>query len=421
MTRYKRKVKKRVKVILICLILLVICLGAIWYLEYSKKQALEDAKIKDDQILIEKINSYYGKYVKAKSGTILYQKKDDKYVEILKINKERYYTLADIKIDKDTKYFYIEKLGYYVKYQDVSRIDSLTLKDERYKNYLPFNENIVTKDKVYLYQNDELVYELYFSLDVPIIEKADSGYYVEYNDELYFVKMEDVVNIYAKENTSLSESISVPVTVYHFIYLEGDDSCRESICHSESQVREHFNYLRENNFFTLNTTELGKFIDGKIRLPEKSVLVTIDDGARAQNFLPLLEEYKVNATLFLISSWYDKEIFASPYMEIASHTHNLHTPGVCPGGQGSPLKCADRNSLVQDLKTSRETLDGTKAFCFPFYEYNDYALSVVKDAGFELGFIGGGRKVVKGINKLKIPRISLNSYTTLEQYMNIVN
>lgn len=421
MAKLKRKVKKRIKTILSCLVLLVLCLVGIIYLEHDRNKSLEEAKALDEKALVEKINNSYNKYVKVKNGTILYKKDGNKYVEVLKVNSEKDYTLGDIKIDKNTKYFYIEELGYYVRYQDVLKVDSLVSKDLRYKNYLPFNENVITKDIVNLYQNDGVVYELYSSLDVPIIMKADGGYYVEYNNELYLVKSEDILKTYENENTNLVSATSVPVTVYHFIYLEGDTSCNEAICHSESQIRSHFNYLRENNFFTLTTTELGMFIDGKIRLPEKSLLITIDDGARAWNFIPLLEEYKVNATLFLISSWYDKAQFESPYMELASHTHNLHTPGVCSGGQGSPLKCADRAGLVEDLKTSREVLNGTKAFCFPFYEYNDYALSVIEEAGFEMGFIGGYKNATPGINKLKIPRIPLNDYTTLNQYINIVN
>lgn len=421
MAKYKKIFKKNFKIIFTYLILLIISLGLICYLEYDKRIALEEARINDEKSLVEKIKSNYGHYVKVNSGTIFYKKKGKKYIPIIKVNSEKDYTLTATEINKNTKYFHIEELDYYVKYQDVSKVDNLIEKNLRYKNYLPFNENIVTKDKVSLYQNNELIYELYFSLDTPIIEKEDNGYYIEYNNELYFVNSEDVANVYAKENTNAIESTSVPVTVYHFIYLEGDNSCNESICHSEAQVRSHFNYLRENNFFTLNTTELGKFIDGKIRLPEKSILVTIDDGARAHNFIPLLEEYQVNATLFLVSSWYDTALFESPYMELASHTNNLHTPGVCPGGQGSPLKCADRNSLLEDLKKSRETLNGTKAFCFPFYEYNDYALSIIKEAGFEMGFIGGNRNVTKGINKLMIPRKPLNKFTTLEQYAKCVN
>ena len=52
----------------------------------------------------------------------------------------------------------------------------------------------------------------------------------------------------------------------------------------------------------MTTTELRLYLEGKLRVPKKSILITIDDGARAHNFVPLLEEYKINATLFLISS-----------------------------------------------------------------------------------------------------------------------
>ncbi len=412
------KKKKFVFIIILIVIVLFGCVSTFFYLK--EKDEEKQKSIREEKALVEKIKNSYSKYVIV-NNAFLYNKIGNNYNKILKISSDKEFTLKDTKIDKNTKYFLIEELGYYVRYQDVIKTDKLLSKDLRYKNYLPFNYNIVTNDKVTLYQDDKAIYELYYSLDTPVIELDDSGYIIEFNDEEYLVKKEDVLSIHEVNNTSLTESVSVPVTCYHFIYLAGDNSCNESICHSENQIREEFEYLKSNNYFTLTTTELGKFIDGKIRLPEKSILVTIDDGARAWNFVPLLEEYGINATLFLVSSWYDLEQFKSPYMEIASHTHDLHWPGRCPGGQGSPLKCLDKELLLDDLKKSRETLSGTKAFCFPFYEYNDYAISVLKEAGFEMAFIGGGRKVTKGIDKFKIPRISLRNDTNLSTYINYVS
>ena len=413
----KRKFKKKGLIILFLILFALIIASGISYYFYDQEQvriALEKAKVKE-------IKSHYSEIVEIIKDTILYEEKDGKYLEVGSIAASEKVSLEEIDIDLNTKYFKIKELGYYVDYRNVKKADTLLEKDDRYKRYLLFNENIVTKENAKLYRGENIVYTIKNSIDRPIILKDDNGYYIEYLGEMLFVHNDDIEKTYAVNNTAEEEASGVPVTVYHFIYLEGDNSCNEAICHHENQIREHFNYLKTNNFFTMTTTELILYLEGKLRAPKKSILVTIDDGARAEKFVPLLEEYQVNATLFLVSGWYSADTFASEYMEIASHTHNLHTPGVCPGGQGSPLKCLDKTKLVEDLKLSRETLSGTEAFCYPFYEYNDYAIEALKEAGFKMAFMGGSRKATRGVNLYKVPRIPLNRYTTITQYANYIN
>lgn len=411
---------KKTKVVIIVLLILAVTLvlGSFFF-SYCKEKEIKKRK-EEDKKIVNEIKHHYNNYVKTTKDTYIYIKEESKYKKIGSITKDEQLVLKNQKITKNTKYFQIDKLDFYIKYNDVEKIDTINQKDERYKHYIPFNENVITKEKVKLYKDDKLIFELYKSLDLPIIIKDDNGYYVEYYDELYLIKNEDVEKTYEKENTKEEVATEIATTVYHFIYKEGDTSCNEMICHSENQVRSHFDYLKNNNYFTLTTKELELFIDSKIRLPKNSVLLTIDDGARAQNFIPILEEYKINATLFLITSWYDKKDYLSNYLEVASHSNDLHNPGKCPGGQGGPIKCLDRTTLLNDLKTSREKLDQTEAFCFPFYEYNDYALSIVKEAGFKIAFIGGMKKVRPGIDKFKTPRISLNNKTTQEEFANYI-
>lgn len=418
MARKGRKLKKKL-IISLLIILVSICglLSVYFYLDKEQKEKI----FLEEKKKLDRINSYYSEIVSIAKDSKLYELKDGKYKEIGTVSKGEIFSLEKEKITLKTKYFKLKELGYYIEYDNVKKSDNLMSKSDRYKNYVVFNENIVSKDNVKLYRDGKVIYTLVGSIDKPIIVKDDNGYYIEYFNELFFIRNEDVLKTYQSSNTTDEVANGVAVTVYHFIYLEGDTSCNELICHSETQIKSHFNYLRENNFFTLNTTELRLFLEGKIRVPKKSLLVTIDDGARAEKFVPLLEEYRVNATLFLVSSWYNKETFKSNYMEIASHTHNLHTPGVCSGGQGSPLKCLDKTKLVADLKLSRETLNGTEAFCFPFYEFNDYGINAVKEAGFKMAFIGGGRKATPGVNLYKIPRVQLNRYTTVDQYAAKIN
>ncbi|MBQ2639538.1 MAG: polysaccharide deacetylase family protein [Bacilli bacterium] len=401
--------KKKTNVLLIFIALILIILGSFF--------ALKDSDTNNKKDLINNIKSHYNKYVITSKDTKLY---NNKYKSIGIVHKNKKLILDSIKINKNTKYFKIKDTDNYIKYSDVEKYKHKINIDNRYKKYIVFNENITTNKKVKLYQDNKLIYTINNSLDLPIMRKEEDGYYVEFNNELYLVKNEDIVKTYNKNNTDSKEALEVPVTVYHFIYLDGE-VCGEIICHHSSQIEEEFNYLNENSFFTINTKEMEWFIDKRIRLPEKSILVTIDDGARAEKFIPFLEKYKINATLFLVTSWYEKSKFKSPYLEIASHSDNLHEGGKCPGDQGSPLKCLDKNELLKDLKTSRDKLDGTEAFCYPFYEFNDYSESVLKEAGFKSAYIGGMQKAKQGINKYRIPRITIMFDNTLEDYKKYIN
>ena len=98
----------------------------------------------------------------------------------------------------------------------------------------------------------------------------------------------------------------------------------------------------------------------------------------------------------------------------------MHTTGVCPTGQGGGINCLPENEILNDLKLSRETLNNTKAFCFPFYEYSDYSINLVKEAGFEMAFIGGSTKIKKGIDPYKIPRYPILSSFGVDYISNLV-
>ena len=92
----------------------------------------------------------------------------------------------------------------------------------------------------------------------------------------------------------------VAVLNYHFFYDEAKGDCTESICISMTDFRKQLDYLKENNFKVLTMQEFNDWMDGKIEFDQKSVLITIDDGAAGTfDLLPaILEEYQMPATLF---------------------------------------------------------------------------------------------------------------------------
>lgn len=421
------KVKSLRVIIIVTIFISVISIISVVFIYNDMKKreeaSLEVSKarkslIENENVLI-KIKSNYNNVVKTTKDTKLYINNNGKYKDVGKINKDNILELESIdNISLDNKYFNLLDSDYYVSYKDVKPTDESI--NKRYLNYIEFPIEVTTKENVVYY--DENSNEV-FTLNIPITSKVvvnlDDYYGISLLSRLVYIKKADISNtVEVDNNEEVAESI--PAILYHFIYLNGDNSCNDIICHSEEQIDSHFKFLSDNDVFTLNTSEVLRFIKNEINLPKKSILITIDDGARAENFIPFLEKYQLNATLFLVSSWYPISKFQSPYLEIASHTHNMHTTGVCPTGQGGGINCLPESDILNDLKLSRETLNNTKAFCFPFYEYSNYSINLVKEAGFEMAFIGGSTKIKKGIDPYKIPRYPILSSFGVDYISNLV-
>ena len=380
-----------------------------------------------EEELKKKIQESYNKYVITNDNVNLYKLENDNYVESGSISKDQKLELKEIEITKDTKFFPILSLdGYYINYKDVSKIEALDEIDSRYKRYVPFNENVETNDNINFYDKDNnLLFNLKESFNLPVIIKDDNKYGVEFNNRLLYINSSDVKRIYVNSNTSESNLGSIPILNYHFFYdedsAESRRNCNQDICLSVQKLRSHLELFKNNNIFTPTLNELEMYLDGKLQLP-RSVVLTIDDGWLIQDALPLFEEYQMNATVFLITAWYVPGSYAynPKYVEFHSHGNDIHNPGVCPGGQGGGIKCLDKDILLKDLAESRSKLNNTTYFCYPFFEYNNYAIEVLKESGFTMAFIGGMRKASPGVNKFLVPRYELNKTVVAEDLLPIL-
>ena len=228
------------------------------------------------------------------------------------------------------------------------------------------------------------------------------------------------------ENENAKE---IAVLNYHFFYNEeGGESCPDGNCKKTTDFENELIFLKQNNYKTLTMEEFTKWMYNEIELPARSVLITIDDGAmgtgthNGNKLIPLLEKYQIHATLFLISGWWPKENYTSKYLDIESHTYDMHEGGQCDNQpRGSKLLCSTKEQIENDLKKSVEIIGSKNAFCFPMYVYNDTTLSVLKEIGFKVAFIGGDAKATRENNKYLIPRYHIYRETTLDQFINMIS
>lgn len=219
----------------------------------------------------------------------------------------------------------------------------------------------------------------------------------------------------------------IAVLNYHFFYSDGEN-CGQSICLNTRTFEQQLKYLKDNGYKTLTMDEFVKWMYGEINLPAKSVLLTIDDGAmgtglhNGNKLIPLLEKYQAHATLFLVTGWWDINNYRSEYLDIESHSNDMHNEGYCSGvTRGARMLCSSKDVALADLKRSIEITGSTKAFCYPFYAYNSQAIEVVKEAGFKVAFAGGGYKATRNSNKYAIPRYVVTNNMSLDTFISYIS
>lgn len=221
---------------------------------------------------------------------------------------------------------------------------------------------------------------------------------------------------------SINNSIGIPILMYHFFYDSsngetGTDNNFVDINNFDQQIK----YLVDNRYYFPTWTELDKYIDGKIFLPENSIIISVDDASDTFFNLayPILVKYHVPATSFVISSWRNPASLAvdKNLISFQSHSHSMHQAG-CSEGHGGRLMCIDHDSGVSDLNTSISIVKSSDVFCYPFGDYNDAAKQMLRDAGFQMAVTTEYGKAKIGDDKLQLARIRVSKSTTLESFVN---
>lgn len=94
-------------------------------------------------------------------------------------------------------------------------------------------------------------------------------------------------------------------------------------------------HIAGTGFYLPTWDELSAFIDGRLFLPDRSVLITDDDADQTWFDLavPVVEKYGLLSTSFMITA-YRQDPPPSIYVQRRSHTHDMHQAGA--DGRGRP-------------------------------------------------------------------------------------
>lgn len=235
----------------------------------------------------------------------------------------------------------------------------------------------------------------------------------------------------AATGTNAETVFDVPILMYHeFVTQEDLESgiALDEYAIFRSEFEDDLKWLTANGYTAVRVVDLIDYINGKGKIPEKPVILSIDDGKYGvyKHAYPLLKKYNMTATLAVIGDRIDyasddlderdkdpapyctwgeiREMQASGYVEIISHTQSLHVYNEGEGRYGANaapedtlevfLPIAQKDRLLVRNKFYEEDITATLAMAYPYSKSCELADRAWFACDYKILF-GGDKETVR--------------------------
>lgn len=228
-----------------------------------------------------------------------------------------------------------------------------------------------------------------------------------------------------------AQTADVAILMYHaFTENEAETT---SVCTLASEFERQLSALRDAGYTSVGYADLIEFVNGKGKLPEKPLLISIDDGYQNNLDLaaPLLEKYGFCANIAVIgvsighTTYKDTDIPIMPHfsledarpwikrgvLTVTTHSYDMHQIAAVDGNDcrhGVLQMPGEAESdyiaaLTQDYTHAQEQLAGLPGkvlpvFTYPFGAYSELSERVLQEQGVQVTvtIADGANRLVKG-------------------------
>ncbi len=253
--------------------------------------------------------------------------------------------------------------------------------------------------------------------------------------------------ISSSADVNKEKSVFLPVIMYHSVF----SGTPEEYIVTPVQFENDLSWLAENGYTSVTVQQLMDYVQNKGNLPEKSVMITFDDGCynNLSDVLPLLEKYDMHAVVSVVGQYTDvtavndphipaysyltwddiNRLIASGRVEIGNHTYNMHSfKGDRKGCSKNPSESEEEyhTVLTEDLsRLQSEIYEHTNTlsvvFAYPFGYISKESLPVIRELGFTVtltcserpNYITRNPECLYGIN-----RYNRSGFYSTEEFMN---
>lgn len=216
-----------------------------------------------------------------------------------------------------------------------------------------------------------------------------------------------------------SQDINIPILCYHDVTPNNPDN--NGLLISPEKFKEQLQYLKDNNYTPITLDELYDYLRNNKEIPEKPVVITFDDGYKGnyEYAYPLLKEFKIPATMFVISNYVGGTDFMTTEqlkemsnngIEIESHT-----------SKHDDLSKLNETEQVETLKNAKTSLEKiiekpVDFVAYPFGRHNSNTRIAAEKAGYKLGFNLNGNFADRKDHNFNMDRIYVNGNDSLKVF-----
>lgn len=380
-------------------------------------------------IVVKNLNVNVGQYLKTdKNNVPIYESLDGKLFLIATL---AYGQEINSKEEYDHKWYEVRignNYGFIPKQDAVISANSQHLNDDLNKN--PIIKSYITLENTPVFNN-------YRRLDRMANLFKEERYPMSVFDKNWLT-IDIAGKIGYVKRSFVKIDYGIPVLAYHHFLEKGENKLfrKSSTTITPEVFNQQMGYLHQQHFTSITTGDLTSYLNGKLILPEKTVVITFDDGLQSvyRYAYPILKKYNLKATEFMITGrismtpriWNPNKLAALSYPEMAkmrdvfefnSHTNNLH---ILSKKKKSALVTMPYNFVKADIALSQKIVHA-HSFAYPFGQYNNKVIQILKELGFKSAFTTTPGYAKMGDNPLLIPRVVVTPKISLPLFKNLVN
>ena len=193
--------------------------------------------------------------------------------------------------------------------------------------------------------------------------------------------------------------IKLPILMYHYVEYVQDsgDTIRKSLNVTPDVFKKQLQTLKDAGYTTYFARDVPKILDGSMKVGDKSIILTFDDGYEDFHrvVFPILKSYNVKATVFMIYDFIGRkqflkdkdirELLDSGLVEIGSHTlHHMYLKKVSS-------EVARKQIFESKQKLEEQFGIHVDTFAYPYGAFKQETIDLVKEASYSAAF-----SVIKG-------------------------